>query len=575
MSRTASHLSAASAAFSYDGLSPSLSYGSWSNSATGTWALRGEAPFSDWTQRISANTPGLDPGRHRPTFDPVLEDPAAYVERTSDQAAPAASYRPAFPGADDPHRLPHQQMAAVPPDSYLMPFYDPFGRVTSPSACSMGELTQATTAPSVSHQDSVTGSFVSQEAVDMMSQYTQSIVDLSPNEERFSTSHFQSPADSVDPWPYLADANLSHVLRGTGGGNDGADLQIWNATWRNDAVTTAEPNATPVSSSTLAQDLQRTSSNQSNKSSASSQSARSAQRRRDHIANSQRSIAPRQAETETETGSSRRTSELIRRPSEPRTTRKKAASVGSGRVQRDKVYCPHCRDRPEGFRGDHELSRHIARKHLPERSVWICVDASPDGRLLTNCKACDSCTEYNIEYNAVAHLRRKHFNPRTQVRDANESTHRRGGGSGGRHPPMDELRPYLKMVTRRNDPNPSNEATVDTQSTQPSIVGTSDLVSVQEGPGELLSTTTPITTSPSANDNVDQRAIVSPCLTSAAQVEHDRSSLPLVPESDIMMSDVYDDNSGLDQVASSEFFYIFQDNLGPDMPFSFYSPFSQ
>merc|ERR1711881_369149 len=73
-----------------------------------------------------------------------------------------------------------------------------------------------------------------------------------------------------------------------------------------------------------------------------------------------------------------------------------------------RLLCPHCSDHPDGFRGEHELQRHVSRAHNKIRKVWVCVDSSPDGTFLANCKAC--------------------------------RTKKRGGKGGGNWPPMEDLK---------------------------------------------------------------------------------------------------------------------------------------
>lgn len=75
------------------------------------------------------------------------------------------------------------------------------------------------------------------------------------------------------------------------------------------------------------------------------------------------------------------------------------------RPQHPKLYCSYCSDHPEGFRGDHELQRHVSRAHPMghTRKVWVCIDASKDGKpFLQNCKACRTEKKYGAYYNAAA-----------------------------------------------------------------------------------------------------------------------------------------------------------------------------
>lgn len=114
------------------------------------------------------------------------------------------------------------------------------------------------------------------------------------------------------------------------------------------------------------------------------------------------------------------------------------------RPQYGKIKCPHCNVKQEGYRGEHELRRHIERSHGTKRKGFVCIDASTDGKLLSNCRACKSGKVYGAYYNAAAHLRRVHFNPKTKGRRTNSEP--RGGKGSADWPPMDVLKTFMKEV---------------------------------------------------------------------------------------------------------------------------------
>ena len=112
--------------------------------------------------------------------------------------------------------------------------------------------------------------------------------------------------------------------------------------------------------------------------------------------------------------------------------------------QRKTTFCQFCNDQPMGFHGDHELRRHIERHHSQVRRVWVCKDASANGKFLSNCKACRSQKTYGANYNAAAHLRRAHFNPCKNRRGGRgKKSEGRGGMGGGNSPPMEFLKNWM------------------------------------------------------------------------------------------------------------------------------------
>lgn len=111
-----------------------------------------------------------------------------------------------------------------------------------------------------------------------------------------------------------------------------------------------------------------------------------------------------------------------------------------------RLFCDKCNEHPDGFRGEHELKRHVDAKHSPMVKRWICKEPKnmePSGIQpvipLSRCKACLAQKRYGAYYNAAAHLRRAHFRP-----------HRAGKASGD-WPPMTTLREWMREVQQSAD----------------------------------------------------------------------------------------------------------------------------
>ncbi|POS85418.1 hypothetical protein EPUL_006349 [Erysiphe pulchra] len=124
------------------------------------------------------------------------------------------------------------------------------------------------------------------------------------------------------------------------------------------------------------------------------------------------------------------------------------------RPKHRRVFCRLCNSHPEGFRGEHELRRHHDREHNKTVLRYICVEPK-DGLEhpqpvfpLSQCKACSQhMKKYNAYYNAAAHLRRAHFNPKSKTRSKNNlDDDKRGGKGGGDWPDMKELKLWMKEL---------------------------------------------------------------------------------------------------------------------------------
>lgn len=172
--------------------------------------------------------------------------------------------------------------------------------------------------------------------------------------------------------------------------------------------------------------------------------SRAARRAQEQIVQGSRPIAPKTESPNSSPASVSPQRRMIRISSSDGRA-KEVAAIPKASVQRpprQKTYCDLCNDQPEGFHGEHELRRHKERVHAVVRKVWVCIDISPDKTFLANCKACRNGKRYGANYNAAAHLRRTHFNPRQRGRRGKESE-KRGGKGGGNHPPMETLKHWM------------------------------------------------------------------------------------------------------------------------------------
>ncbi|KAI4915799.1 hypothetical protein J4E90_004245 [Alternaria incomplexa] len=217
--------------------------------------------------------------------------------------------------------------------------------------------------------------------------------------------------------------------------------------------------------SCLAEDMRRSTSASSSEgyssevSAPSSTNSRQSQREREINAQAaSRKIAPKAIDNNDATQSASSNAQMTRIRSEDGSS--KTVGVLSKtpyvRPQHPKIKCNFCNERPDGFRGTHELDRHIARAHASRRKGYICVDSSADKKFLANCKHCRNKKVYGAYYNAAAHLRRAHFHPRKRGRKG-KNDEKRGGIGGGDHPPMEYLKQnWIKEVEVDNKPTPQS-----------------------------------------------------------------------------------------------------------------------
>ncbi|KAF2622745.1 hypothetical protein BU25DRAFT_451833 [Macroventuria anomochaeta] len=242
----------------------------------------------------------------------------------------------------------------------------------------------------------------------------------------------------------------------------------------------------------LAEDMRRSTSHssESNASDASAPSTCSRQSRREREINAaaaSRPLAPKASEPHAEALSKPSNAQMARIRSEDGSS--KTVGVISKtpyvRPQHPKIMCQHCDERPDGFRGTHELDRHIARAHAVVRKGYICVAPSFDKHFLDNCKHCRNKKVYGAYYNAAAHLRRAHFHPRKRGRKG-KNDEKRGGIGGGDHPAMDWLKQHwIQEMEVPNNPLPTSPESVSDSAPETEAAGagyetTFDMVDVSK-----------------------------------------------------------------------------------------------
>ena len=190
--------------------------------------------------------------------------------------------------------------------------------------------------------------------------------------------------------------------------------------------------------------MSRTSSTES----ADASKSRLSRRSQEQVALSTRPIAPKdnpESMSRQSSSSSSFGSEMIHQLSADGSK----VAIEKAKYQRpthEKIKCELCNLKPDGYRGPHELRRHMDNKHGATRKVWICVDRSPDQKFLSNCKQCKEKKTYGAYYNAACHLRRIHWHPREKGKKSDKAGKGRGGNGGGDDPPMEFLKLWMEEI---------------------------------------------------------------------------------------------------------------------------------
>ncbi|KAI4173797.1 MAG: hypothetical protein LQ346_008355 [Caloplaca aetnensis] len=86
------------------------------------------------------------------------------------------------------------------------------------------------------------------------------------------------------------------------------------------------------------------------------------------------------------------------------------------------------------------------RAHGQVQIRWKCVDISDDGKFLASCKACSSGKLYGAYYNAAAHLRRAHFEPKVRGRRISQLPEGTNKPAKGTPASMETLKMWMQEV---------------------------------------------------------------------------------------------------------------------------------
>lgn len=387
-----------------------------------------EEPFSSYSANTSRPSKFQCTGPGRPTSVAKVYEPREFLDSI---AVGQSSLSPSVPLST--HRRPRGNSQHEPSSPRQAPMFN-FNSNTLfqfPPSPSTGELTTATT---------LTSAAMSRQASTAGSSYCGGFEHLklsTPGSDDYP-SDGHSPFEFV-PSPndeyilHMSESDRSHLVDHTGG-------MVKDGESQSSALSLTFPMLPP-----LAEDgcmMKRSNSMETN---ASSQSRLSRRSQEQGILSS-RPLAPKVPNTDSQSKEPASPDQRHIITSEDGSS-KEVVSIPKTpyvRPQSHKVMCPFCNEQPQGFRGEHELRRHNDRKHTDVRKAWICVDISSNKKFLANCKKCANGKRYNVYYNAAAHLRRAHFNPKQKGGKGKKE--KRGGKGGGDQPSMDTLKMWMTEI---------------------------------------------------------------------------------------------------------------------------------
>ena len=267
-----------------------------------------------------------------------------------------------------------------------------------------------------------------------------------PNSQS-SSPDGQRVLTSLDPSIYLAHTGGTAIETSSASMLAATTLEFETET--NDDL--SPPSLQPVENLQLPSplDLHTTMTRNTSSDSNLSSSSRISRRSQEQIAQAARPIAPKDVVENKQPKPSSSpfcdSQDMLRQRSVPG-PKLMIPKVSYSRDAKVKLKCERCNKNPDGYRGSHELNRHMSLDHNTTRTAWVCIDISSNG-FLSGCAACEASKPYGQDYNAAAHLRRFHFHPKPGVRRVNvDPEERRGGKGGGKDPSMSECRRWMKKI---------------------------------------------------------------------------------------------------------------------------------
>lgn len=428
------------------------------------WQLDSNAPYYGYTntstsgpsfkaRRTSAGRMPINIPQHSPNLR--VYEPAEYVQQSG--TFPLSTCSP-----PTPHTQPQSGFdnLSIPPSSHELP--SPLS--VSPTTTVSERFTDTTppTSAAMSRQDSLAASFCGAFGM-MRANSGLSEIESGQNMNRQDSwrgpqsNHFSPDGQGVgtpfDSSLYFAHAEGTAIETPLTSMPAVEQLQLPTASdfdveMRRDlsssSIPTVERSKRPLTLE-LHTEMTRDASSDSNTSSTSRISRRS----QEQIAQAARPIAPKDAsETPMPSSSLSGSQDMLRQRSAPE-PKVSIPKLQYSRQTKEKLKCERCNKNPDGYRGAHELHRHMALDHDSFRTAWVCVDISSHG-FLSGCTACESKKPYGQDYNAAAHLRRFHFHPKSEIRRTNvDPEERRGGKGGGKDPPMSECRRWMTKIKVR------------------------------------------------------------------------------------------------------------------------------